>query len=168
MSIENARVDERLIHGQVAMVWTNTIGATRIIVVNNEAVKDESIIAALKISKPAGVKLSILSKEKAIDKFKNNIYDEDKIFLITKNISDMKDIIQGGLPIKVVNIGNIAKKEGSIQIKKSVSLTEDDINLIKTMIDNGIKVTAQMIPNESDQSIEIYLKNNLLGEKYKQ
>lgn len=161
MSIENARVDERLIHGQVAMVWTNTIGATRIIVVNNEAVNDESIIAALKISKPAGVKLSILSKEKAIDKFKDGIYDEDKVFLITKNIQDMNDIIEGGINIESVNIGNMAKKEDAIQIKKSVHLTKNDISLIKNMIENGIKVTAQMIPNESDQSIEIYLKNNL-------
>ena len=161
MSIENARVDERLIHGQVAMVWTNTIGATRIIVVNNEAVNDESIIAALKISKPAGVKLSILSKEKAIDKFKDGIYDEDKVFLITKNIQDMNDIIEGGINIEFVNIGNVAKKEDAIQIKKSVHLTKNDISLIKNMIENGIKVTAQMIPNESDQSIEIYLKNNL-------
>lgn len=161
MSIKNARVDERLIHGQVAMVWTNTIGATRIVVVNNEAVNDESIIAALKISKPAGVKLSILSKEKAVNKFKDGIYDEDKVFLITKNIQDMNDLIEGGIEIESVNIGNIAKKEDAIQIKKSVHLTEDDISLIKNMIANGIKVTAQMIPNESDQSIEIYLKNNL-------
>lgn len=161
MSIKNARVDERLIHGQVAMVWTNTIGATRIVVVNNEAVNDESIIAALKISKPAGVKLSILSKEKAVNKFKDGIYDEDKVFLITKNIQDMSDLIEGGIQIEYVNIGNVAKKENAIQIKKSVHLTEDDISLIKNMIANGIKVTAQMIPNESDQSIEIYLKNNL-------
>lgn len=161
MSIKNARVDERLIHGQVAMVWTNTIGATRIVVVNNEAVNDESIIAALKISKPAGVKLSILSKEKAVNKFKDGIYDEDKVFLITKNIQDMSDLIEGGIQIESVNIGNIAKKEDAIQIKKSVHLTEEDISLIKNIIANGIKVTAQMIPNESDQSIEIYLKNNL-------
>ncbi|TXJ46811.1 PTS system mannose/fructose/N-acetylgalactosamine-transporter subunit IIB [Brachyspira pilosicoli] len=158
MSIVNARVDERLIHGQVAMVWTNTVGATRIAVVNDQAVKDETIIAALKISKPAGVKLSILSKAKAAEKFKEGTYDEDKIFLITKNIEDMNEIIKNGVPIKTVNIGNVAKKEGSVQIKKSVNLTEDDIALIKSMIADGINITAQMLPNESDQSIEAYLK----------
>lgn len=158
MSIVNARVDERLIHGQVAMVWTNTVGATRIAVVNDQAVKDETIIAALKISKPAGVKLSILSKAKAVEKFKDGVYDEDKIFLITKNIEDMNEIIKNGVPIKTVNVGNVAKKEGSVQIKKSVNLTGDDIALIKSMIADGINVTAQMLPNESDQSIEAYLK----------
>lgn len=140
------------------MVWTNTVGATRIAVVNDQAVKDETIIAALKISKPAGVKLSILSKAKAAEKFKEGVYDEDKIFLITKNIEDMNEIIKDGVPIETVNIGNVAKKEGSVQIKKSVNLTDEDIALIKDMIADGIKVTAQMLPNESDQSIEAYLK----------
>ena len=75
MAIIHARVDERLIHGQVAMVWTNTVGATRIVVVNDAAVKDEMIIAALKMAKPAGVKLSILSKNRAIEKFAEKTYD---------------------------------------------------------------------------------------------
>lgn len=70
----------------------------------------------------------------------------------------MNEIIKNGVPIKTVNIGNIAKKEGSVQIKKSVNLTEDDIALIKSMIADGINITAQMLPNESDQSIEAYLK----------
>ena len=89
MSIVHARIDERLIHGQVAMVWTNTVGANRIMVVNDKAVKDEMMISALKIAKPAGVKLSILSKAKACEKIKNGVYDHDKVFLITTNIQDM-------------------------------------------------------------------------------
>lgn len=157
MSIIHVRVDERLIHGQVAMVWTNTVGATRIAVVNDAAVKDEMIIAALKISKPAGVKLSILSVEKAAKKFLDGFYDNDKVFLITKNIEDIAKLVDMKLPIKKVNIGNVAAKEGSVQIKKSVNLTEHDINLIKEMINKGIEITAQMVPNESDQSIVNYL-----------
>lgn len=156
MAIVHARVDERLIHGQVAMVWTNTVGATRIAVVNDEAVKDEMIIAALKISKPAGVKLSILSKEKAVEKFKSGVYDEEKVFLITKNVSDMDYLITNGVDIKNVNVGNIAKRDGSVQIKKSVNVTEEDIKIINHLIEKGIKVTAQMLPNESDQSVASY------------
>ena len=68
MAIVHARVDERLIHGQVAMVWTNTVGASRIVVVNDEAVKSEMIIAGLKMAKPTGVKLSILSVKRAGEK----------------------------------------------------------------------------------------------------
>lgn len=157
MAIVHARIDERLIHGQVAMVWTNTVGATRIAVVNDEAVKDEMIISALKMAKPAGVKLSILSKRKAIEKFPSGVYDQDKVFLITKNIEDMTFLVDNGIAIKTVNVGNIAKKEDAVQIKKSVHVNEQDISNIQHLLEKGVHVTAQMIPSESDQSITAYL-----------
>lgn len=153
MAIVHARVDERLIHGQVAMVWTNMVGAGRIIVINDQAVKDEMIIAGLKMAKPAGVKLSILSVKRAIEKFAENAYDDDKAFIITKNIGDMTALIEGGVPITAFNVGNVAKREGSRAIKKSVNLTEADENQLRMLTDKGIKITAQMLPNESDQSI---------------
>ncbi len=157
MAIVHARVDERLIHGQVAMVWTNTVGATRIVVVNDAAVKDEMIIAGLKMAKPAGVKLSILSKKRAVEKFAEKAYEGEKVFLITKNVGDMAELVAAGMEIPSVNVGNVAQREGSKQIKKSVNLTEQDIVEIKDIIAKGIPVTAQMIPNESDQSILNYL-----------
>lgn len=153
MAIVHARVDERLIHGQVAMVWTNTVGASRIVVVNDAAVKDEMIIAGLKMAKPAGVKLSILSVKRAGEKFAAGEYQDDKVFLITKNIGDMAALIRAEVPITAFNVGNVAQREGSRPIKKSVNLTEQDIAEIKEMAGKGIKVTAQMLPNESDQSI---------------
>lgn len=157
MPIIHARVDERLIHGQVAMVWTNTVGATYIAVVNDEAVKDEMTIAALKISKPAGVKLSILSKKHMVEKFEANDFDNDRVFLITKDIAGMSALVEAGLAIKEVNVGNVAKRDHSIQIKKSVNVTQEDIVNIHKMIDLGVNVIAQMVPVESGQSIINYL-----------
>lgn len=157
MPIVHSRIDERLIHGQVAMVWTNTVGATRIAVVNDEAVKDEMIIAGLKMAKPAGVKLSILSKKKAVEKFNSDVYDNEKIFLITKNLQDMQFLVENNVKTGTVNVGNIAKREGSVQIKKSVYVTQEDIDIIHKLLNAGVQVTAQMIPTESDQSITNYL-----------
>ena len=156
--IVHARVDERLIHGQVAMVWTNTVGASRIVVVNNEVLKDDMALAGLKMAKPAGVKLSIMTVKRAVERLKENAYPGDRIFVITKNIGDMAELIHQGVEIDRVNVGNVAKREGSRNIKKSVNLTEKDIAEIHEMIDSGHSVTAQMIPNESDQSILNYLQ----------
>lgn len=156
--IVHARVDERLIHGQVAMVWTNTVGATRIVVANNEVLKDDMALSGLKMAKPAGVKLSIMTVNRAAKRLKENAYAGDRIFVITKNIGDMAELIRLGVKIEKVNVGNVAKREGSRNIKKSVNLTEQDIADIREMIDTGHPVTAQMIPNESDQSILNYLQ----------
>ena len=154
MTIVHARVDERLIHGQVATVWTNTVGAQRIMVVNDAAVKDQLQIGALKMAKPAGVKLSILSKRKAIEKILAGNYDEEKVFLI----ADMAALIDGGVPLQSFNVGNISQKEGSRAIKKSVALTDEDIQTVRRLTDNGVTITAQMIPSEPNEAILTFIK----------
>ncbi|MDZ7542490.1 PTS mannose transporter subunit IIAB, partial [Clostridium perfringens] len=83
MEIVNVRIDERLIHGQVAALWTNKLGITRIVVVNNEIIKDQIQKMALKMATPVGVKLSILSVDTAVNNLKINKYEKDKILLIT-------------------------------------------------------------------------------------
>lgn len=158
MSICAARVDERMIHGQVAMVWTNVVGANRILVANDEVVKDDLKIEELKLAKPAGIKLSICSIQRAIENLKNNKYGEDNVFLITRNIPDMADIINGGVDLKEFNVGNISSKDGSRQIKKSVNVTPKDVDIIKNLINKGVKITAQMVPNEPDSSIMTYIE----------
>lgn len=157
MSICAARVDERMIHGQVAMVWTNVVGANRILVANDEVVKDDMRIEGLKLAKPAGIKLSICSINRAIENLKNNKYGEDKVFIITRNIPDMAKLVKG-IGMKEFNVGNISAHEGSHSIKKSVNLNEQDIQIIKDLIDQGVKITAQMIPNEPDSSIMTYIE----------
>lgn len=155
--IVHARVDERLIHGQVAMVWTNTVGASRIVVVNDQALDDEIVLSGLKMAKPAGVHVSVLTVRRAVQRLKENAYPGDRIFVITKNISDMAELIRQGVDIGTVNVGNVAKREGSRNIKKSVNLTQKDVDEIQEMISLGHGVTAQMIPNEPAQSILSFL-----------
>ena len=157
--IKALRVDERLIHGQVATVWVNSLGCNRIIVANNEAVKSEMQISALKIACPTGVKLSILSLAKAALNIKSGKYDNEKVFLICKTIADCKFLIDEGVEIKEFNVGNLSHKEGQTKIKKSVSLSDQDITDIKELLDRGITITAQMIPNESSASISTFLPN---------
>ena len=101
--------------------------------------------------------MSILSKKRAVEKFAEKAYEGENVFLITKNVGDMAELVAAGMEIPSVNVGNVAQREGSKQIKKSVNLTEQDIVEIKDIIAKGIPVTAQMIPNESDQSILNYL-----------
>lgn len=157
MAIIHARIDERLIHGQVATVWTNLTRASRIIVVNDLVVKDEIQIGALKMAKPAGVKLSILSVNKAITNILAGKYDDERAFLITKNIEDMVKLIDGGVQLKKFNVGNISQKGNAVPIKKSVSLTEEDMETLRRLVEKGIEITAQMLPTESDESIINFL-----------
>ena len=141
MTIVAARVDERMIHGQVAMVWTNTVGANRLMVVNDEVVRDEMAIQGLKIARPAGKKLAISSVAKAIENLQNGKFADDQVFVITRNIPDMAKLIDGGVPIKAFN----------------VAVSPDDIAIIRRLLKQGVTITAQMVPNESATSIATFI-----------
>jgi PTS system mannose-specific IIB component len=156
--IKHFRIDERLIHGQVATVWVNSLGCNRIIVANDAAVKNEMQITVLKLACPTAVKLSVLSLAKAVQNVKDGKYDSDKVFFITKDIADCKTVLDLGLKIDSVNVGNASHKDGKVKIKNSVSLSEEEIGMIREIIASGVKVTAQMIPNEANSSIEVFFK----------
>lgn len=66
MAIVAARIDGRLIHGQVANLWTTKLNASRIMVVDNDIVNNDLEKTALKLATPPGIKLSILNTEKAL------------------------------------------------------------------------------------------------------
>ena len=104
-----------------------------------------------------GVKLSILSKRKAAENILNGKYGDEKVFLITKTIEDMGALIDAGVPLQAFNVGNVSAKEGSKPIKKSVAVTQKEVDLLKRLTDQGIKITAQMIPSESGESIISFL-----------
>lgn len=153
MTIRNIRVDERLIHGQVATVWSHSLNVSRIAVMNDIVVKDEMMINALKVARPAGVKLSILSVQKGVRNFTAGKYDADEVLILFRNIEDVKRAVDLGMPITTFNVGNLSHKEGQLKIKKSVSLSKEDLSAIRDLSARGITITAQMIPNEPATNI---------------
>lgn len=152
MAIIHVRIDERLIHGQVATVWSNTLGVTRIMVVNDEAAKDDLQKGILKMATPPGIKLSVLSVNSAVERIKEGRYDDDRVFMIFKNPKDCLRLIEAGINLPEINVGNMAYKEGAKQIKKSVSVTQEDVEVFKKLDFMGIKMTARMIPDEPENN----------------
>jgi PTS system mannose-specific IIB component len=151
-------VDERLIHGQVATIWTNMLNVDRIYVANDKAWQDEMTLNALKMAKPSGVKLTVSSLRRAIENFRNHRFSEERVFLIVKDIPDLETLVDG-LDIREANLGNISKHGDSESIKNSVSLTKQEIEMIEAMIAKGVKITAQMVPSEQNVSVEKYFKS---------
>ena len=151
LGISHVRLDERLIHGQVATLWLGKMGTTRVMIVDDGVVNDPIAKASLKAAVPGGIKLSILKTVTAAKRLKEGIYQDQKIMLLTKKIQTIFDLIDAGVPIKSFNLGNASSREGTLQIKKSVFLTEAEIAKILELEKAGIVVTAQMVPMEEEK-----------------
>lgn len=158
MPIIHVRIDERLIHGQVAMVWTNTLGCNRIMVVNDEACNSETQKYVLKLATPPGIKLSVLTVEKAAVRIKEGNYDNDKVFVIFKNPEDCIRLIEKGIQLSLINVGNMSHKNGTISVKKSVNVLPKDIECFKKLDSMGVKLTAKMLPDEPEENFMNFLK----------
>lgn len=155
--IVNFRLDERLIHGQVATYWTRTLQADRIIVADDEVLKDTIGMEALKAAVPSGVHLSILGVDNAAKRLNEGRYSGQRVFLIVNKVKTISRLLDNGLKIKEVNIGNMGEKEGRKQIKKSVYCTPDEIAEINSIENKGVKVFAQMVPNDDKKTFRSYL-----------
>ena len=147
MEIVNVRIDSRLIHGQVAAMWTGVLKATRIMVIDNMVVKNEMMKRMLKMACPGGLKLSILNTETASENIKSKD-PADRIFVIVKQPETLLELVQFGFPLEEVTVGNINSTRGSRQIRKTICVTPQDEEVFHTLADKGIKLTAQMVPTE--------------------
>lgn len=158
--IIHVRIDERLIHGQVATMWTNNLKASRIMVVDDNAAKDDMVKMSLKLATPDGVKLSILSANKAAANILDGKYEGQRVFLIAKRPAALIKLIESGVELKQINVGNMSHSDGKVKITNTISVTKEDIAAFKKLNDMGIKLTAQLVPSyPAEDFMELLEKN---------
>ncbi len=153
--IKAVRIDHRLVHGQVAFSWTQFLGATRIIVIDDKAANDEFQKMALNMSRPTGVKLDIFTVEKALSKIEKVESLSDTVFIIFGCTRDAARFIKGYPKIKEINYGGIAKKEGSQQFSSVVYLNDEEIVDTKNILDAGVKIFMQQLPTSKREKLKL-------------
>ena len=86
--IKLVRVDHRLLHGQVAMAWTQSLDVDCMLIANDAIMKDDIRKTTLKLAKPNGVKLVMKNIEDSITALNSGVTDKYKLFIIVESIED--------------------------------------------------------------------------------
>ncbi|CNL37711.1 PTS mannose transporter subunit IIAB [Yersinia aldovae] len=149
MKIGLARIDDRLIHGQVATRWTKETNVSRIIVVSDEVAADKMRSTLLKQVAPPGVTAHVVDVEKAIRVYNNPKYAKDRVMLLFTNPSDVVRMVEGGVDIKSVNIGGMAFRQGKTQVNNAVSVDETDIAAFNKLNARGIELEVRKVSSDS-------------------
>ncbi|EGP4758334.1 PTS mannose/fructose/sorbose transporter subunit IIAB [Enterococcus faecium] len=147
-NIVNVRIDERLIHGQVAGIWAPSLHTQRIIVINDEAAADTLQKSSLRMAAPTSMRLSVLPVESAAKNIRSGKYGKQRLFLVFKNPTDVLRYLKAGGKLTHVNVGNMSYKEGSKDITKSIKVLEEEIDVFESIAAMDINVTAQLVPND--------------------
>ncbi len=144
--IKHLRIDNRLIHGQVAVTWMNNIGAQAIIVTNDKVAADPIQKMALPLA-ARGSKVLVYSIAETIKYAQDN--PKETMFVIAKNPADALALIEAGLEIEVVNVGNAAPFQGTDykMVTKSIAVTPDDAVVYRKIAElRGGTLRSRMIP----------------------
>lgn len=160
MPIVLARVDQRLIHGITVNQWNKVLHPKRFMVVDDEISQNEMVKASMRMSKPAGTGMSIISREKAITNFKNGKYDSHTVFLIVKEPSILLDLINAGITIPKVNVGALFEQGDRKPYTKRVALDDKEVSDLKAINQKGIPVFFEYTPDDQNEvPLESVLKS---------
>lgn len=147
-NIVNVRIDERLIHGQVAGIWSTSLNTQRIIVINDQAAKDPLQKSSLRMAAPTSMRLSVLSVADAAKNVASGKYGKQRIFLLFKNPTDALRYLEAGGSLETINVGNMSYKEGTKEVTKSIQVTKEEVDVFEKIAAKNVKLTAQLVPND--------------------
>lgn len=145
-----ARVDDRLIHGQVITKWAKSVQPNLIVIVDDVLAADEFMRNVYRMSAPPGVQVKVVDVKTASQEWQRNGSEQIKVFMLFKGILTAKDAIERGLPIRELNVGGISKKPGgnSKQFLGCVSLQESDVKMLLDLKETwNVETYFQMVPD---------------------
>jgi fructoselysine/glucoselysine PTS system EIIB component len=148
------RIDDRLVHGQVAFTWVPSLGADCLLAVNDRVAADAFQKMALGLAAPRGVRQLIQTVEEAIYFLSDPANQALKVLVLVKDLLDAAKLTEGVPEITSINFGGIRTREGARLISKAVALTPADIVLARALIAKGIELEIRQVPTDSRQRLE--------------
>ena len=150
MPVIFARVDDRLIHGQVVQAWLPELNVDEVVIPcakRREGLLNKNL---LRLSLPFEYELTILDSHQAVQYARNS---KKRIFLLMSSLQEMADLIEDGLQIKSINIGGMHFKEHSQKLAENVFLDKQDKHFLKIISGLGIRIETRAVPNATSISI---------------
>ncbi len=153
------RVDDRLIHGQVAMTWTKQLAVQGIVVANDEAANDNTQKMALKMAVPGGIKSLIKPVDEAIRILNNPKASRMRILVLTRTVKDALKVRQSVGEIGFLNVGNTGRFDGidvseKLVLTPTIMLTKAEQQALKDLVALDPKTCMQQVPNDEQKLVK--------------
>ena len=158
LKIVLARIDTRLLHGQVATTWTKMTKPDRIIVCSDGVAQDELRKTMIVQAAPPGVHVHVVPIKKIIEIAHDTRFGNTKAMLLFETPQDMLRAIEGGVEIKEANLGSMAHSVGKVVVTSAVAMDEDDVKTLEAIRECGTKFDVRKVPADSAENFDAMLK----------
>lgn len=159
MKITCTRIDNRLLHGITATQWAPEVKAQRIMVIDDEVAQNQMLKNSMKLARPAGMAISIISLDTALENFKKNKYDGQSIFILVRSVEKIIKLVEAGVPIESINLGATAQREEKdlIEINRFVTMNSQEKEAYKWLESKNIPVYASYLVADPRVDIQKFL-----------
>ncbi len=153
--IKLLRVDHRLLHGQVAVSWFNSLDVNTILVANDAVAKDDFRKSAIRLAKPENAKLVMKSVDDSVQAINSGVTNKYKMLITVESVADANKLIRGcDEKIASLNIGGTKPREGTVNYSKAVNLTPEEARMLTELQNDHVDVYIQQVPNDKKQVFE--------------
>ena len=155
MPIVFARVDDRLIHGQVVQAWLPELNIDEVVIPCPKARESRINKNLLRLSLPFEYDLTVLEPTRCV---RYMAASSKRILLLMSSLQDLQPLLEDGLQIKSVNIGGMHFKEGARKLAEHVFLDKLDENTLRILNDLGISIETRAVPSSKSISVKEILQ----------
>lgn len=152
MSIVLARIDSRLVHGQVLEAWVPYVNADCIVVANDEVAAESFQRMVMQAAVPSSIKLIIGTLEETAAILKSAEMMKKKVLLLFSCSSDALKVRQLGVSFPKLNLGNMHSSIGKDRYTCTIALDQDDIDVLQQVEEEGVTIVSQCVPADREQS----------------
>lgn len=157
-----ARVDSRLIHGQVVTKWLQQSAANEIVVVSDELEQDEFLQSIYLMAAPPGVEVIIKGTESVKNYWENEAAAKNtKVLFLVPDLVTLKEMVEAGVVTEAIQVGGLGGGPSRKNVVKNINLSEEDVEILEGLLAKEMDVYFQAIPEETPVPIQ------KLIEKYK-
>jgi mannose/fructose/N-acetylgalactosamine-specific phosphotransferase system component IIB len=149
-----ARIDDRLIHGQVVVKWLRAVPSDRLVVCDDGVRSDSYLSDVLRLAAPEKPPLTILSVDECAEWLAEE-GDSERIFLLVKGPRTVLDLQERGVQIPRLSVGGMGSSPGSHRLYKSISATNEQREQLARIADRGVPVVLQMVPEPEERPVPL-------------
>ncbi|GAB4163688.1 MAG: hypothetical protein Tsb0017_03490 [Geothermobacteraceae bacterium] len=149
MAVVLARIDNRLIHGQVLEAWVPHTRADCVVVANDRVAGDRLRRTMMAACVPSCITVHIDGLEEVASAFARGEFEDRRVLVLFENSSDALMAHRLGLPFDQLNLGNMHAGEGKMRCSCTIALDNGDIaNLEALETEEGVKILSQCVPGD--------------------
>jgi PTS system mannose-specific IIB component len=156
-----ARVDSRLIHGQVIEAWLPYLKVGRILVADEEAANNPLTRAAMGLALPQRVVVDVVPLSADFSRFEKA---PEPTLLLVRDIASFVRVRRQGIACRLLNLGNVHYAPGRSQVTPSVFLSPEEIAVLEAIAQQGVTIEARAVPKEKPLSLPEILARVGAGE----